>query len=175
MFYLVDKKGNELGILDTDDGVIEYYSQSEVLEFISKGINIAGVTVENCNVTFSLSNVVTNKKLADKVYLDLVKCVNHARNCDTDNVVTYVKIWYDKVWNCIVYDSDNNVLLNSTANNPAGLKYGGVVVRGIGYNAKSPNFCFIAKLTELHLANAVLNNEVCNMKGRSYGTTIRAK
>lgn len=40
MFYICCKQGNKLGIMDSTDNVVEYYTIAEVKSFIKRGITI---------------------------------------------------------------------------------------------------------------------------------------
>ena len=62
-FYAVDYKDNKLGILDKEDGVVDYYSPTEIKEIIKKyNITINGVKVleENYNPLLCLDGLQVN-------------------------------------------------------------------------------------------------------------------
>ena len=44
MFYVSSKNASYIGITDSDDGITEYYTMSDLKKFKSQGINILGLT-----------------------------------------------------------------------------------------------------------------------------------
>ena len=44
MYLISGKRDNTYAVLDTSDGIAEYYTKEQVLTFKQNGINIAGVT-----------------------------------------------------------------------------------------------------------------------------------
>lgn len=49
MFFVCDEKNGKFGVLDTDDGICEYYSKRQLIE-ISKSVNILGVSSNNVGI-----------------------------------------------------------------------------------------------------------------------------
>lgn len=45
-FYAVDYKDNKLGVLDKNDGVVEYYTTNDIKSILKRGIVINGVTLQ---------------------------------------------------------------------------------------------------------------------------------
>lgn len=44
MFYVSSKNASYIGVTDSDDGITEYYTMSDLKKFKSQGINILGLT-----------------------------------------------------------------------------------------------------------------------------------
>lgn len=60
-FYAVDYKDNKLGILDTSDNVVEYYSTDNIINFIKDGITIYGVLyTPEINSMYTINGLTVN-------------------------------------------------------------------------------------------------------------------
>lgn len=61
MFYAVDFKNDELGVLDSSDNVVEYYSLDDIKKIVKSGISICGVKLaEDINPIYTLNGLSIN-------------------------------------------------------------------------------------------------------------------
>ena len=54
MFKIVEKKDDKYGIVDTSDGVVEYYTKKELVDIVKQGIKIDGVVNTDNNYKFQV-------------------------------------------------------------------------------------------------------------------------
>lgn len=57
MFIVTGSKNGKIGILDDEDGIIEYLDQKTVLDILSKGIKIQGLVVKNTEIYLERRNL----------------------------------------------------------------------------------------------------------------------
>lgn len=67
MFLIITKLNAMYGILDTEDGVTEYYTKSQVLNFIKSGVKIDGVSATG--EIYCKSDSVIKDFLSETIYL----------------------------------------------------------------------------------------------------------
>lgn len=61
MFYAIDFKNEKLGILDTTDKVVEYFTPSEIKQYLKAGVVINGVVLdEKTNPLYTLEGLSVN-------------------------------------------------------------------------------------------------------------------
>lgn len=164
MFFLVSERNNKYGILDTSDGVVEFYSKQDVLNFVQGGLEISGVSTENGNVTLAITRPLDNKKCADKIYLYLCKMANKAVPMSADLYDLKIRIYCDnstKYWHSAVLDANDQVIWSCSAKEPHKLDLGFNIIRCIGYYDNK--FDFKCNLDKMHITWASVP-----MAGRKY-------
>ena len=167
MFYVIDKFGIKYSVLDTDDGIIEDYTSQEIFNYISEGVRIIGVEVENNKVVFKPTRPVENKQVSDALYIELCKIANKATSGSGYNYNVNIRIYYNNEWKCEVY-IDDKLIFNYSSYQARNLVYGFNIIRVIGYKEAKPEFNFECNLKYLHLSWATFNKEIYKMKGRCY-------
>lgn len=79
MFYVCNKRGNKYGVVDTDDGICEYYLRDDLLK-ISESVQIVGVSEDKINVVdkdFIIAKAkLLGVELINTDYISFDKCYN---------------------------------------------------------------------------------------------------
>lgn len=71
MYKIVDKVNGKIAIYDTKDGVIEWYSEDEVMKFHQMGIKIEGVKVDNERLWVKVVSTVGKEERAKYEFLGI--------------------------------------------------------------------------------------------------------
>lgn len=53
MFYVCVERDGKYVVLDTDDGICEFYTKSDLVQLVSQGIQVLGVSQGNISVISS--------------------------------------------------------------------------------------------------------------------------
>lgn len=61
MFEIISKNNNMYNVLDTEDGVVESYSFSDIISYIQSGVDIQGVSLVNDECVFEIDNLTVHK------------------------------------------------------------------------------------------------------------------
>lgn len=77
MFYISRRKGNKYGVVDTSDGVEEFYTKERLKRFYDRGINIEGVSYVNGLFVVTPTIRVDSKKSAAKNKLMVGTATGH--------------------------------------------------------------------------------------------------
>lgn len=111
MFYVNSKKGNKYGVIDTNDGVIEYYTAKELINIISSySIKIEGCNLVENKISIKVTdfdivkkNLITLRDLLIKVK-DLNKFKSEGYDIGEDDDCTNLEIFIcDMGYHCSDY------------------------------------------------------------------------
>lgn len=89
MFYICCKQGNKLGIMDSTDNVLEFYTRDEVRSFIKRGITILDTEHINEVIHYVWHYTMNTREFSSSEFdfvIDFMegKCVNNFRGSRHD-------------------------------------------------------------------------------------------
>lgn len=91
MFFIKSVSGDKYGVIDTKDGVVEYYSAEDLEQISSRGIDIKGYFGRNCiapvSCTKALKLIYRGEKLDEPYYDKIITINSGAVNLATSNFV----------------------------------------------------------------------------------------